>query len=538
TWAQAGDLARPATNPSLVPLRDGRVLLVGWATPASPETARPLTQVFDPAAGTWSDTATVPPVMPAGNALRLEGPTCGADCGKVLSVGGRAPRWNEGEQSWNWWPQPVAHLYDPRSGAWDTVGPTTYAWDHRATLTLLADGRVLVVGLDIRDVGGQMGSRGAAEVYDPADRSWQPAAPPRHETSDVSATLLADGSVLVVGSDVPADAYRAATFHPSTPDPAHPGMVGHWVEERPTSWPRRNHEATILPDGRVLVSGGFRTGPDHGGSDPPEGPDVAPPNPGPANSSTELFDPVSRRWATGPTMSFIRADHTATLMACGVLAAGGVSGTIANEFDGRYQPTDLAEVWDLGLFKWLPTNRSRAPRAQHGAVLLGDGQVLVAGGEAGSPPTSEVYEPACLGPLVTGVIPNAGPLGGGTRVTVLGAGFAKATRVSFGSRSVTAQPCPLVRQASDPPCFTVDAPDVITVYNPAGERPGTVHVRVSTALGTSPEMATDRFEYLPGEVPVLTLPTTPTVPSPPGPPGPSAPGDPPAGPVPPPAGPG
>ncbi len=83
------------------------------------------------------------------------------------------------------------------------------------------------------------------------------------------------------------------------------------------------------------------------------------------------------------------------------------------------------------------------------------------------------------GPTVTGINPAAGPLGGGTLVTITGTGFTGATAVNFGAFAAT--------------IMTVSAGS-ITAYSPAGT--GTVDVTVTTPLGTSVTSPVDQFTYV------------------------------------------
>lgn len=90
------------------------------------------------------------------------------------------------------------------------------------------------------------------------------------------------------------------------------------------------------------------------------------------------------------------------------------------------------------------------------------------------------------GPTVTSITPKAGPVGGGTVVTITGSGFTGATSVTFGGTAATP---------------TVANDTTITVTSPA-HAAGTVDVRVVTPAGTSPNTAADDFVY--GGGPIIT----------------------------------
>ena len=122
------------------------------------------------------------------------------------------------------------------------------------------------------------------------------------------------------------------------------------------------HTATVLADGRVLVTGGGN----------PDGPFLA---------SAEIFDPETGAWSPAGNMKVSRSQHTATLMLDGrVLVVGG---------RGKRQSS---EVYDPEANVWLALAETSSPRAEHIAVALPDGGVLVAGG-SGNIDSIEVYDP-------------------------------------------------------------------------------------------------------------------------------------------------
>ncbi len=141
---------------------------------------------------------------------------------------------------------------------------------------------------------------------------------------------------------------------------------------------RYHHVATLLPNGKVLVTGGFGS--------------VT----GSYLSSAETYDPVTGAWSTSGAMMHARFVHTATLLNNGlVLAVGGYGGSgFVPDGGGSYLSS--AELYNPATGTWTPTGSLSGPRYGHTATLLPNGKVLVAGGNDG--PTlitsAELYDPA------------------------------------------------------------------------------------------------------------------------------------------------
>jgi hypothetical protein len=129
--------------------------------------------------------------------------------------------------------------------------PAAHVARDGATLTTLADGRVLAVG-------GDPGSDGAADIYDPSTRSWtRTAASPNERRTGSAAVRLPDGKVLFVGgysADIPASgtpvAAAAVRYDP---------VANTWLTSAQPKERRDGPSALLDKDGTVLVLGGGPT---------------------------------------------------------------------------------------------------------------------------------------------------------------------------------------------------------------------------------------------------------------------------------------
>ena len=84
-----------------------------------------------------------------------------------------------------------------------------------------------------------------------------------------------------------------------------PAQAVSFTNATPMAAARHGHTATLLPNGRVLVAGGYNSTNDF-------------------LSSAELFDPATGRWTATGEMTIARYNHTATMLPNGkVLVAGG-----------------------------------------------------------------------------------------------------------------------------------------------------------------------------------------------------------------------
>jgi hypothetical protein len=262
------------------------------------------------------------------------------------------------------------------SGSWTPTGNLVET-RFGETATLLPNGNVLVVGGNPQFNHRGL-SRATAEVYDASTGGWTLTGNMREAREGHAAVRLANGQVLVLGggnADVrPARLLSSAELY----DPS----TGAWTDTGGLTSTRTNATATLLPDGRVLVTGGVSKGPDS-----PE-------------RKAEIYDPVTGTWAKIAAMSVARNGHTATVLPDGhvLVAGGGCCGDKARA---------SAELYDPGSGTWAPTGSLAAGRVYHTAALLANGKVLVYGGDnrgnqSSTVTTAEIYDP------VTGVWVDTG----------------------------------------------------------------------------------------------------------------------------------
>jgi hypothetical protein len=278
-WVATGAMTAARSDHTATLLPGGMVLVAGGRDDQQAESAS--AELFDPATGSWVATGS----MGTGRADHTA--TLLSD-GRVLVAGGFGVT--------------SAEIYDPATGTWARTGAMTQDRAYH-TATLLPDGRVLVAG----GFGGGSNARAVAtaEIFDPRAGTWTATGAMDQARAGHAASLLPDGHVLVVGGSS-----GLGSFPPTSTAEVYDPGTGAWTATGSMNVPRVYVTATLLPDGAVLVAGGFGGTTNTAPVDP-----VAP---------AELFDPASGSWAATERMTEARTYPTATLLDDGrVLVTGG-----------------------------------------------------------------------------------------------------------------------------------------------------------------------------------------------------------------------
>ncbi|MBI4902607.1 MAG: choice-of-anchor D domain-containing protein [Acidobacteria bacterium] len=200
-------------------MNDGTVLVVGGATATA--------EIYDPTTGSFTAVGSM-------STYRI-GPTLTVlKSGKVLATGGYGS-------------PGTAEVYDPVGRTFHLCGSMLFERTGH-TATLLADGRVLIAGNQV-----YAGSPTVAEVFDPLTESFSATGSMVAVRGSHAATLLNDGKVLLSGGSymgtVSGVRLRSAELY----DPA-TGIftaVGDMLDTRVV------HTSTLLSNGMILIAGGY-----------------------------------------------------------------------------------------------------------------------------------------------------------------------------------------------------------------------------------------------------------------------------------------
>jgi N-acetylneuraminic acid mutarotase len=370
SWSTQTATLTPRQNHAAVLLGTGQVLFAGGL--GANDVVLQTAQAWSPGAASFTNSTM--------SQARQQFPAVLLPSGSVLAIGGFSAAAADPTAS------TLVEQYDTAAGIWSAALPLTTARG-ASTATILPSGRVLVAGgSDGATVLGTTAVYDATNVGSFVTTGLMPdelAGGGQAGREFHTATLLQGGRVLVAGGSRTGAPVRSITPLNTTAlfTPGATPAAGTWVAGPTFNGVRTFHTATLLPDGRVLLAGGYDNG-----DDPLD--------------TARLFNPAGAgSWSAAGSLATARYWHTATLLPTGkVLVAGGSNQS--NPANPQLPTTALgtSELYDPVTNSWSPTGSFPAGRARwgHTATLMQDGKVLVVGGSAGgaSLQTADVYDPA------------------------------------------------------------------------------------------------------------------------------------------------
>lgn len=271
-WGQKMDLGSAFPFPQTILLDDGNLLVTGGRGTSSTKSSA---AIINP----YSQTSTLLPDLIghcAGPHIALKRP----DGSVFLAFMGGTP---------------VVGLFSPSE---QRFTPLPAPWPGRSIdecgATLIPDGRVLLLS-PARNASGKW----CPQVFDFKERRWTLTNPPPYCPTRCTLTWLGHGQLLICGGWDPEAAgnqAQAMVFDPST---------GRYRKTSRMLGPRRNHSATLLPTGMVLVAGGYDGDREQ--------------------DTTDLFDPRNNTFLPGPRLPYPMARHASHLLGSGqlILTNGG-----------------------------------------------------------------------------------------------------------------------------------------------------------------------------------------------------------------------
>jgi N-acetylneuraminic acid mutarotase len=199
TWSNAAEMNYGRTNPVVVEMNNGKVLVIAagdltYTDPVPQKTA----EVYDSATDSWTVTGNLTTGRMNAEAILL-------DDGKVMVAGG----YSIGTGYLN-----AVEVYDLETNSWSVTASMAYA-KTGFSLIRLPNGNVIAVGGRFQDeiheemevsgalstvitiVGGEI--RNEAEIYDTAAGEWTEVSSMQHPRENLFGALLATGEVLVGG---------------------------------------------------------------------------------------------------------------------------------------------------------------------------------------------------------------------------------------------------------------------------------------------------------------------------------------------------
>lgn len=240
---------------------------------------------------------------------------------------------------------------------WEYTGSMHHERRHHIT-QLLPTGEILVAG----GTDNPQYALSSCEVYDPASGMWRNSNAMNVARERHTATMLPSGVLVVIGGNSGSTSGNVLVSAIEHYNP----VTDTWKIEGYLNRARQNHSAVLLPNGKILVIGGYTGG---------------------VTSDCELYDPITGQTTSAASLNTPRHDLNAIGLSTGhVLAVGGRH----NEY------MTSCEIYDYLTNTWRVTGSMYQPRMVGSLVQLANGTILATGGRKSEneiAPGAEVFDP-------------------------------------------------------------------------------------------------------------------------------------------------
>jgi chitodextrinase len=275
-------------------LPDGRVMAAGGHI--STHVGLPTSQIFDPSTNSWTTMANMAngrwyptlTALPDGRMLVLSGETNCDGCDVT-----------------------VPEIFNPSANTWTALSTATHLFPYYPHPYVLPDGRVLVAGTSEEPI--------VSQILDITNKTWTAIGGPAVDGG--SSVMYLPGKFLKTGTSTDPDlSVRSSAATAYTLDTTQPSPT--WKAITSMAFPRTYHTLTVLPDGKVLVTGGGTTT------------DATLPTQ--AVLQAEMWNPSTQTFTTIGSLHNPRLYHSNALLLpdARVLISGG------GRFNGTTDPTD------------------------------------------------------------------------------------------------------------------------------------------------------------------------------------------------------
>lgn len=267
-WTAVESLNKPRRLGALVALPDGSAMALGGINSDGEPFSS--TKIFSPATRHWE-------AGPQMTVARLDPTAVTLGDGRILVVGATtAPS------------AATSEVYDPATGTWS--GQTRLPGLNSGVLALVRLGTSGALALTTYDEPNVTdGFPLVTYVFEAFANRWTPVGPAGDGPTfwGASFVTLANGDVLAVGGGNCGDLCGGIASHREVW--RFDQQRRRWADAALLAAPRENLTVALLPDGRVLATGGIRMRESDAGEGTP-------------TKSTMFYDSAKDRWATGPDL--------------------------------------------------------------------------------------------------------------------------------------------------------------------------------------------------------------------------------------------